>query len=548
MVANIVMHVLKEGAHSMAKEIAYDNETREKLATGVAKLADAVRVTIGPKGRYVGITKKGERHPNVSNDGATVAAHVGAYDHVEKMGLQVVREAATAANNEAGDGTSTATLLADAIVREGVRYVTAGNDPLALRRGIQKAADVASDELLKAATQVTTREQMAEIATVSSGDPEIGAKIAEALDEIGQDGVISVEKSTKFGIDLEVKKGMLFDRGFISPYMADDMGSMTGELEQPYILITDQRLADNFKDVVPVLEEVMQSGHPLLIVADDVRGESLNSLLMNRQKGTLISAAVMCPGAEERRKAELEDMAILTGGEVISPERGLSLADAKKSMLGRAASVQITKSRTLIIGGKGKQEAIEKRCEAIRNELKNPHSDYELDVMRERLAKLSGGIAVMSVGAATETEMNEIRSRIQDALRATRSAASQGLLAGGGVALIQASKALDQVEVANEEERFGVDILRKALEEPMCALCSNAGYNGDVEVAKALEAQPGFGLDCETGKYGDMISMGVADPAKVTVTALQAAASVASLILITNCSITEADKKDKEEK
>ena len=499
----------------MAKEIAYDNETREKLATGVAKLADAVRVTIGPKGRYVGITKKGERHPNVSNDGATVAAHVGAYGHVEKMGLQVVREAATAANNEAGDGTSTATLLADAIVREGVRYVTAGNDPLALRRGIQKAADVASDE---------------------------------ALDEIGQDGVISVEKSTKFGIDLEVKKGMLFDRGFISPYMADDMGSMTGELEQPYILITDQRLADNFKDVVPVLEEVMQSGHPLLIVADDVRGESLNSLLMNRQKGTLISAAVMCPGAEERRKAELEDMAILTGGEVISPERGLSLADAKKSMLGRAASVQITKSRTLIIGGKGKQEAIEKRCEAIRNELKTPHSDYELDVMRERLAKLSGGIAVMSVGAATETEMNEIRSRIQDALRATRSAASQGLLAGGGVALIQASKALDQVEVANEEERFGVDILRKALEEPMRALCSNAGYNGDVEVAKALEAQPGFGLDCETGEYGDMISMGVADPAKVTVTALQAAASVASLILITNCSITEADKKDKEEK
>lgn len=542
------MHVLKEGAHSMAKEIAYDNETREKLATGVAKLADAVRVTIGPKGRYVGITKKGERHPNVSNDGATVAAHVGAYDHVEKMAYRWSARPQPPRTTRPATALPRQRCLADAIVREGVRYVTAGNDPLALRRGIQKAADVASDELLKAATQVTTREQMAEIATVSSGDPEIGAKIAEALDEIGQDGVISVEKSTKFGIGLEIKKGMLFDRGFISPYMADDMGSMTGELEQPYILITDQRLADNFKDVVPVLEEVMQSGHPLLIVADDVRGESMNSLLMNRQKGTLISAAVVCPGAEERRKAELEDMAILTGGEVISPERGLSLSDARKSMLGRAASVQITKNRTLIIGGKGKPEAIEKRCEAIRNELKTPHSDYELDVLRERLAKLSGGIAVMSVGAATETEMNEIRSRIQDALRATRSAASQGLLAGGGVALIQTSKALDQVEVANEEERFGVDILRKALEEPMRALCSNAGYNGDVEVAKALEAQSGFGLDCETGKYGDMISMGVADPAKVTVTALQAAASVASLILITNCSITEADKKDKEEK
>ena len=509
----------------MAKEISYDNETREKLAAGVAKLADTVRVTIGPKGRYVGVTKEGERHPYVSNDGATVAAHVGSRDRVEKMGLQVVREAATAANNEAGDGTSTATLLADAIVREGVRYVTAGNDPLALRRGIQKAADVASDALLKSATQVTTREQMAEIATVSSGDPEIGNTIAEALDEIGQDGVISVEKSTKFGISLDVKKGMLFDRGFISPYMADDMGKMTGELEQPYIFITDQRLADNFKDVVPVLEEVMQTGHPLLIVADDVRGESLNSLLMNRQRGTLISAAVVAPGAEERRKAELEDMAILTGGEVITPDRGLTLADAKKSMLGRAASVQITKDRTLIIGGKGKQEAIDQRCEAIRNELKRPHSDYELDVMRERLAKLSGGIAVMSVGAATESEMNEMRSR---------------------VALIQASKALDQVEVANDEEKFGVDILRKALEEPMRALCSNAGYNGDVEVAKALEAEPGYGLDCETGKYGNMISMGVADPAKVTVTALQAAASVAGLILITNCSITEADKKDEE--
>ena len=533
----------------MAKEISYDNETREKLAAGVAKLADSVRVTIGPKGRYVGITKEGERHPNVSNDGATVAAHVGSRDRVEKMGLQVVREAATAANNEAGDGTSTATLLADAIVREGVRYVTAGNDPLALRRGIQKAADAASDALLKSATQVTTREQMAEIATVSSGDPEIGEKIAEALDEIGQDGVISVEKSTKFGIGLEVKKGMLFDRGFISPYMADDMGKMTGELEQPYILITDQRLADNFKDIVPVLEEVMQSGHPLLIVADDVRGESLNSLLMNisAAERAMTALAVVAPGAEERRKAELEDMAILTGGEVITPDRGLQLSDAKKSMLGRAASVQITKDRTLIIGGKGKADAIETRCEAIRNELKSPHSDYELDVLRERLAKLSGGIAVMSVGAATETEMNEIRSRIQDALRATRSAASQGLLAGGGVALIQASKALDQVEVANDEERFGVDILRKALEEPLRALCSNAGYNGDVEVARALQAEPGYGLDCETGKYGDMISMGVADPAKVSVTALQAAASVASLILITNCSVTEAEKKDDEE-
>ena len=535
------MHVLKEGAHSMAKEIAYDNETREKLATGVAKLADAVRVTIGPKGRYVGITKKGERHPNVSNDGATVAAHVGAYDHVEKMGLQVVREAATAANNEAGDGTSTATLLADAIVREGVRYVTAGNDPLALRRGIQKAADVASDELLKAATQVTTREQMAEIATVSSGDPEIGAKIAEALDEIGQDGVISVEKSTKFGIDLEVKKGMLFDRGFISPYMADDMGSMTGELEQPYILITDQRLADNFKDVVPVLEEVMQSGHPLLIVADDVRGESLNSLLMNRQKGTLISAAVMCPGAEERRKAELEDMAILTGGEVISPERGLSLADAKKSMLGRAASVQITKSRTLIIGGKGKQEAIEKRCEAIRNELKNPHSDYELDVMRERLAKLSGGVAVLKVGAATEVEMKEKKLRIEDALNATRAAVEEGIVAGGGTAYVNAIASVEKLLAETEgDEKTGVSIIAKALTEPMRQIATNAGIDGSVVLENVKKADKvGYGFDAYNETYVDMISAGIVDPTKVTRSALENAASIAATLLTTESLVAD---------
>lgn len=528
----------------MAKEISYDNETRQSLAAGVAKLADAVRVTIGPKGRYVAMTKPKERHPNVSNDGATVAAHVSSQDHVEKMGLEIVREAAMAANNEAGDGTSTATLLADAIVREGVRHVTAGNDPLALRRGIQKAADAVSDELLAGAVQVTTRDQMAEIATVSSGDEEIGGKIADALEEIGKDGVISVEKSTTFGISLDVKKGMLFDRGFISPYMADDMGKMTGELEQPYILMTDQRLADNFKDIVPVLEEVMQSGHPLLIVADDVRGEALNSLLMNCQRGTLHSVAVVAPGAEDRRRAELEDMAILTGGEVITPDRGLTMADARKSMLGRAASVQITKDRTLIIGGKGKAEAIEARCEAIRNELTRPHSDYDLDVMRERLAKLSGGIAVLSVGAATETEMNEIRSRIQDALRATRSAASQGLLAGGGVALLQAAKVLDDLEVVSEEERFGVDILRRALEEPLRALCANAGYDGNVEVSRAREAAFGYGLNCETGERGDMIKMGVADPAKVTVTALQAAASVASLILITNCAVVEAEKEE----
>lgn len=529
---------------SMGKNVAYGNEVQQKMADGVAKLADAVRVTIGPRGRYVAMTKPGDRHPNVSNDGAMVASHVSSQDHVSRMGLEVVREAAIAANNDAGDGTSTATILADAMVREGVRLVAAGSDPLALRRGMQKAADAVSSELLARAVQVSTRDQMAEIATVSSGDAQIGGMIADAFEEIGADGVVSVEKSNTFGLNLEIKRGMLFDRGFISPYMADDMGKMTGELHQPYILITDQRLADNFRDIVPVLEEVIRSGHPLLIVADDVRGEALSSLLTNREKGVLESVAVVAPGAEERRRAELEDMAILTGGEVISPDRGLSLADARKSMLGRAADVQITKDRTLIIGGKGKADAIEARCEAIRAELSRPHSDYDAGVLRERLAKLTGGIAVMSVGAATETEMNEIRSRIQDALRATRSAAEQGLLAGGGVALAQACRVLDDFEVTGAEERFGVDILRRALEEPLRALCENAGFDGNVEVSRARVAELGFGLNCETGEYGDMIKMGVADPAKVTATALQAAVSVASLILITDCAVTEAEKDE----
>ncbi len=558
----------------MAKEITYDNETRQKMAAGVAKLADAVRVTLGPRGRYVAMTKAGERHPNITNDGALVASHVSEEDHASRLGLEVVRQAAIAANNEAGDGTSTATVLADAIVREGVRHVAAGSDPLALRRGIQKAADAVSAELLSQAVQVTTRDQMAEIATVSSGDAEIGNLIADALEQIGLDGVISVEKSNSFGLSLDVKRGMLFDRGFISPYMADDMGKMTGELHQPYILITDQRLADNFRDVVPVLEEVIDSGHPVLIVADDVRGESLNALLTNRERGVLTSVAVTAPGAEERRKAELEDMAILTGGEVITPDRGLSLTDARKSMLGRAQDVQISKDRTLIIGGKGKAEAVEARCDAIRAELEKPHSEYDAGVLRERLAKLTGGIAVLSVGAATESEMNEIRSRIQDALRATRAAAEQGLLPGGGVALVQAASVIDGLEFAGEsgasgatsagesgagaaaatggagaaggagDERHGAEILRRALEEPLRALCANAGYDGNVEVERAREADAGCGLNCETGERGNMLAMGVSDPAKVTVTALQAAASVASLVLITECAITEIEEEE----
>ena len=506
----------------MSKDIAFDNDARAKMAAGVSKLADAVRVTIGPKGRYVAMEKPKEKPKvNVSNDGATVAANVDLSDPIENMGMKIVREAAIAANNDAGDGTTTATILADAIVSEGVRCVTAGSDPLALRRGIQRAATAIEQAVLKDAVEVSTRDQFAEIATVSSGDAEIGEKIADALQAIGKDGIISVEKSQNFGIEVELRQGMMFEHGFISPQMADDMGRMEGELVEPYILMTDQRLADNFKDVVPVLEEVMDSGHPLLIAADDVRGESMKALLLNRARGTLISVAVQAPGLMDgdRRKTELEDLAILTGGEVITPDRGLSLSDAKKSMLGRAALVQITKDTTTVIGGKGKPEAIEERCAQIRNDLEREHTDYDRDVLRERLAKLSNGLAVMKVGAA------------------------QGLVAGGGVALLQAASAVDALACDNADEQLGIDIVRKAVEEPLRALAYASGFDGNVEVEKAKEAKQGFGLNCVTGEYGDMISMGVADPAKVACTALQAAASVASLILITNASVTEAAKQ-----
>lgn len=524
----------------MPKEIVFDSDARGGLAAGVDKLASAVRVTIGPSGRYVAMQK--ERSANVSNDGATVAANVDLEDHVENVGMKVVREAAIAANNEAGDGTTTATILADALVREGVRAVAAGAEPLALRRGIQAAADAACEALLRAATPVTTREQYAEIASVSSGSPEIGDAIAGTFAEIGTHGVISVEKSQVFGLSVNFLRGMVFDRGFISPQMADDMGKLTGELHQPYILITSERLADNVRDIVPVLEEVIESGHPLLVIADDVRGEALGTLLANRQRGTLESVAVQCPGAEERRKAELEDLAVLTGGEVISPERGLSLADARKSMLGRAQDVQISQKRTLIVGGKGKAEAIEARCKAIQKQLEQKTlTEYDRGVLEERLAKLQGNIAVMKVGAATESEMEEMRSRIQDALRAVRSAAEQGLVAGGGVALLQAARALDGVSAFSADEERGVAIMRRALEEPLRALAANAGIEGGVAVARVQELPCGQGINFANGGVGDMVEMGIADPAKVACTALQAAASVASMILITECVVAEKE-------
>lgn len=536
----------------MSKDIAYDNETRAKMAEGVRKMAEAVKVTVGPQGRYVAIQAKGfkdhkdfivnehdYRGVYVTNDGATVAANVDPADPLENMGMTIVREAAVAVNNEAGDGTSTATILADAIVSEGVRCVTAGAEPLALRTGIQKAADAAAQAIRDSAEKVTTREQYAEIATVSAGDPEIGEKIAEAMATIGRDGIISVEKSQTLGIDLSFVEGLMFENGFLSPHMADDPGNMTGALDQPYILMTEADISDNFADIVPVLEEVIQTGHPLLILADDVRGEALQTLVLNRSRGVLNSVAVKAPGLGDRRKTELEDVAILTGGEVIASDRGLSLKDARKSMLGRAERVEITKDRTVIIGGKGKKEAIEARCAQLRADIERPHSDYDRDVLRERLAKMTGGIAVIKVGAATEAELNEVRSRIQDAMRATRSAAEEGLVPGGGVALVDAASALDGLEFSNEDEQLGADILRRALEAPMRCLAENIGIAGSIAVEKVRELPKGWGLNTATGEYGDMMEMGVADPAKVVATALQSAASVASLILVTNASVVK---------
>ncbi len=526
----------------MAKDIAFNNETRTKLATGVAKLTDAVKVTIGPQGRYVSMQKEHAK-PNVSNDGATVAANVDLEDPIENIGMKIVREAAIAANNEAGDGTTTATILANAIVSEGVHCVASGSDPIALRRGIQRAADAVVAEICASATKVSTREQIAKIASISAGDEHIGEIIAEAMDTIGLDGVVSVEQSQTFGIELDFLKGMMFEQGFISPYMADDMGRLEGELTEPYILMTDQKLSDNFNDIVPVLEEVIKSQHPLLVVADDVRGEALASFLENRRRGSLRSVAVKAPSYGDRRGPELEDLAILTGGEVITPDHGLALSDARKSMLGRAASVQISKDRTVVIGGKGKAEAIEQRCNQLRAEAEQTRITYDRDVLRERIAKLSNGIAVVHVGAATESEMNEIRSRIQDALLATRSAIEQGLVAGGGAALIHAASVLDALECSDADEQLGVEILRKALQAPLYELAENTGLNGGIAVEKVKTLPKNYGLNCLTGEYGDMLNWGITDPTKVVCTALQAAASVASLILITNASVTEAIKK-----
>ena len=525
----------------MAKEIKFEADARSALAAGVNKLSNAVKVTLGPKGRYVAL-EKSYGAPTITNDGVTVAKEVELEDPIENMGAQLVREVAVKTNDVAGDGTTTATLLADVIVSEGLRNVTAGADALGIRRGIQKATDAIVDAIKADATPVSTKEQIANVGTISAGDAEIGEKIAEAMDAVGNDGAISVEENAaSFDLELDIVEGMQYDRGYISPYMATDMEKMEAVLSDPYILLTDQKIT-SIQDMVPLLEEVMRSGRPLFIVAEDVEGEALATILLNKLRGTFNCVAIKAPGFGDRRKRILEDIAAVTGAQVIDKDFGMTMADARIDMLGHAKTVKVTKDSALIVDGAGDKKAIDDRIGQIKAELERVDSDFDREKLQERLAKLSGGVAVLKVGAATESELKEKKSRIEDALQATRAAVEEGIVAGGGVALVDALPALDNISSVDKDEEVGVAIIRKALEAPMRAIAQNAGFEGSVVVERVKGMGTGEGLNCANGEYGNMIEMGVNDPVKVTRTALQSAASVAALILITEATINDIPK------
>lgn len=521
----------------MAKEILFDADARSGMAAGVKKLSDAVKVTLGPKGRYVAL-ERSFGAPLVTNDGVTVAREIDLEDPVENMGAQLVREAAVKTNDVAGDGTTTATLLADVIVAEGLRNVTAGADALRIRRGIETATEAVVDAIKASAQEVTTEDQVANVGTISAGDEIIGKKIAEAMEAVGKDGAISVEESQTFGIDIDIVQGMQYDRGYISPYMATDTERMEAVLADPFVLLTDLKVS-SIQDLIPLLEQVMKSGRPLLIVAEDVEGEALGTLLLNKLRGTLNVVAIKAPGFGDRRSRILEDIAVVTGGKVVSKDFGMTLADVKLEDLGTAKTVKVTKDTTVIIDGAGDKAAVDARIASMRAELERLESEFDREKLQERLAKLSGGVAVLKVGAATESELKEKKSRIEDALQATRAAVEEGIVAGGGVALVNAIPALDKLSVSDNDEKVGVDIIRKALEAPMRAIASNAGYEGSVVVEKVKGLPAGEGVNFANGETGNMIAMGVNDPVKVTRTALQSAASVAALILITEATVNE---------
>ncbi|MDQ4104469.1 MAG: chaperonin GroEL, partial [Actinomycetota bacterium] len=515
----------------MAKMIAFDEDARRGLERGMNQLADAVRVTLGPKGRNVVLEKKWGA-PTITNDGVSIAKEIELEDPWEKIGAELVKEVAKKTDDVAGDGTTTATVLAQALVREGLRNVAAGANPMALKRGIEKAVEAVSEQLLNSAKEVETKEQIAATAGISAADPSIGELIAEAMDKVGKEGVITVEESQTFGLELELTEGMRFDKGYISPYFVTDAERMETVLDDPYILLAASKVSA-VKDLLPVLEKVMQSSKPLVIIAEDVEGEALATLVVNKIRGIFKSAAVKAPGFGDRRKALLADMAILTGGEVISEEVGLKLENADVSLLGRARKVVITKDETTIVEGAGDPEQIQGRVNQIRMEIENSDSDYDREKLQERLAKLAGGVAVIKAGAATEVELKERKHRIEDAVRNAKAAVEEGIVPGGGVSLIQAGAlAFEKLDVTGDEAT-GANIVRVALEAPLKQIAINAGLEGGVVAEKVRGLGAGHGLNAATGEYEDLIKAGIIDPAKVTRSALQNAASIAGLFLTT---------------
>jgi chaperonin GroEL len=525
----------------MAKMIAFDEEARRGLERGMNTLADAVRVTLGPRGRNVVLEKKWGA-PTITNDGVSIAKEIELEDPWEKIGAELVKEVAKKTDDVAGDGTTTATVLAQAMVREGLRNVAAGANPMALKRGIEKAVDAVAEALLKGAKEVETKEQIAATASISAADTSIGELIAEAMDKVGKEGVITVEESQTFGLELELTEGMRFDKGYISPYFVTDAERMEVELEDPYVLLVSSKIS-TVKDLLPLLEKVMQSGKPLAIIAEDVDGEALPTLVVNKIRGTFKSVAVKAPGFGDRREAMLADIAFLTGGEVISEKVGLKLENADLSLLGRARKVVVSKDETTIVDGAGDAEQIQGRVNQIRREIENTDSDYDREKLQERLAKLAGGVAVIKAGAATEVELKERKHRIEDAVRNAKAAVEEGIVAGGGVALIQAGSGLFEGLGLDGDEATGANIVRVALEAPLKQIAVNAGLEGGVVAEKVRSLPAGHGLNAATNEYVDLVSAGIIDPAKVTRSALQNAASIAALFLTTEAVI--ADKPEK---
>ena len=522
----------------MAKEISYGEDARRKLQSGVDQLANTVKITLGPKGRNV-LINKSFGSPLITNDGVTIAKEIELEDSVENMGAQVVKEVASKTNDVAGDGTTTATLLAQIIIKEGFKNVAAGANPMELKKGIQGAVDVAVDEIGKISKAVETKESIAQVAAVSAADERIGALIAEAMEKVGKDGVITVEESKSLGTTLEVVEGMQFDRGYLSAYMVSDTEKMVANMENPLILITDKKIS-NIQELVPVLEKVMQSGRKLLVIADDVEGEALATLVVNKLRGVIDVVAVKAPGYGERRKAMLEDIAVLTGGTVIASDLGYELKEVTLDMLGTAATVKVDKDNTVIVGGSGNSDAVAARVNSIKAQIEETESEFDREKLQERLAKLAGGVAVIKVGAATETELKERKLRIEDALNATKAAVEEGIVAGGGVALVNTIPAVDAyVDSLSGDVKTGAAIIRRALEEPVRQIAENAGLEGSVVVAEVKKSPVGVGFNAATEEYVDMIGAGIVDPAKVTRSALQNAASASAMLLTTEAGIVD---------